>query len=238
MSGHSKWAKIKRDKASNDAKKGAVFTKFGNQIAVAARQGANPETNAALALAIETAKSFNMPQSTIQRAIQRAADKAAAQLEEILYEGYGPGGLAVLVQGATDNRKRTYPEIKSSFAKHGGSVAEEGAVIFNFKHCGEIVLSRCDDESIMQALEAGAEDALEIEGGHLSVITAPTGLHEVLRQVKAAGLPVVHAALVYQPKITVQLKEDVLARAEKLLAVLEDLDDVTEVYSNLADEPA
>ena len=238
MSGHSKWAKIKRDKASNDAKKGAVFTKLGNQIAVAARQGTNPEINASLALAIETAKSFNMPQSTIQRAIQRAADKAAAQMEEILYEGYGPGGLAVLVQCATDNRKRTYPEVKSSFGKHGGSVAEEGSVIFNFKHCGEIVLSRCDDETVMQVLEAGAEDAFEIEGGHLSIITTPTSLHEVLRQLKAASLPIVHAALVYQPKITVQLEQETLTKAEKLLAVLENLDDTTEVYSNLANEPA
>ena len=234
MSGHSKWAKIKRDKAANDAKRGAVFTKLGNQIAVAARRGANPETNAALALAVETAKSFNMPQSTIQRAIQRAADKAAAQVEEILYEGYGPGGLAVLVQCATDNRKRTYPEVKSAFAKHGGSIAEEGAVIFNFKHCGEIILSRSDDEAVMRALEAGAEDALEIEGGHLGVVTAPTGLHEVLRQLKSAGLPVVHAALVYQPKITVAPEGETRAKAEKLLGILENLDDTTEVYSNLA----
>ena len=115
MSGHSKWAKIKRDKASNDNKRGAIFTKLGNQIAVAARSGTNPDTNSALALAIETAKSFNMPQSTINRAVRRAEDKATANLEEIVYEGYGPGGLAILVECATDNRRRTYPEVKIGF---------------------------------------------------------------------------------------------------------------------------
>ncbi len=234
MSGHSKWSKIKRDKASNDAKKGAVFTKLGNQIAVAARQGADPTLNGALALAIETAKSFNMPQNTIQRAIQRAADKAAAQLEEVLYEGYGPGGLAILVQCATDNRKRTYPEVKSTFAKNGGNIAEEGAVNFNFKHCGEIILSRSDDDIVMQVLEAGAEDALETEDQHLSVMTAPSALHEVLRKLRAADLPIVHAALVYQPKVTLSLDAPALMKAEKLLLALESLDDTTEVYSNLA----
>ena len=234
MSGHSKWSKIKRDKAANDAKKGAIFTKLGNQIAVAARQGANPETNGALALAMETAKSFNMPQATIQRAIQRAADKAAAQPEEVLYEGYGPGGLAILVQCATDNRKRTYPEVKSVFAKHGGRIAEEGAVVFNFRHCGEIILSRNDDETIMRVLEAGAQDAQEADAGHLSVTTAPTDLHEVLRELKAASLPIAHAGLVYRPKISLSLEGDQLAKAEKILAVLEGLDDVTETFSNLA----
>ena len=234
MSGHSKWSKIKRDKAANDAKKGAIFTKLGNQIAVAARQGANPETNAALALAMETAKSFNMPQATIQRAVQRAADKAAAQPEEVLYEGYGPGGLAILVQCATDNRKRTYPEVKSVFAKHGGRIAEEGAVVFNFSHCGEIILSRNDDETIMRVLEAGARDAQEADAGHLSVTTAPTDLHEVLRRLKAASLPIAHASLVYRPKISLSLEGDQLAKAEKILAVLEGLDDVTETFSNLA----
>ena len=234
MSGHSKWSKIKRDKAVNDAKKGAAFTKLGNQIAVAARQGANPETNAALALAIETAKSFNMPLVTIHRAVRRAADKAVAQLEEVLYEGYGLGGLAVLVQCATDNRRRTYPEVKSVFAKHGGRVAEEGAVVFNFQYCGEIILSRNDDETIMRVLDAGAQDALEADEGHLSALTAPTDLHEILRKLKAASLPVVHASLVYRPKIGLDLEGERLAQAQKMLAALEKLDDVTETFSNLA----
>ena len=234
MSGHSKWAKIKRDKASNDAKKGAVFTKLGNQIAVAARAGTNPVTNSALALAIETAKSFNMPQSTINRAVQRAAEKAAADLEEVVYEGYGPGGLAVLVECATDNRRRTYPEVKSAFAKNGGSVAESGAVIFNFRRCGEILLSKGDDEAIMQALEAGAEDVAEAEQC-LSVITAPNDLHRVLQKLKDVSLPVEHASLIYKPKLVVSLDGQLLTRAEKLVNALEALGDVINVYSNLAD---
>ena len=234
MAGHSKWAKIKRDKASNDAKRGAVFTKLGNQIAVAARAGANPDTNNALALAIETAKSFNMPQSTISRAIQRAADKAAAGVEEVLYEGYGPGGLAILVECATDNRKRTYPEVKSAFAKNGGNIAEPGSVAFNFKHCGEILLSTAADEAVMQALDAGAEDVVE-EGQGLSVITAPADLHAVLEKLKAAGAPIEHAGLIYKPKVVVALDEKLTARAEKLTDVLESLNDTINVYSNSAD---
>ncbi|MYB40539.1 YebC/PmpR family DNA-binding transcriptional regulator [Candidatus Saccharibacteria bacterium] len=233
MAGHSKWAKIKRDKASNDAKRGAVFTKLGNQIAVAARAGTNPDTNNALALAIETAKSFNMPQSTISRAIQRAADKAAANVEEVLYEGYGPGGLAILVECATDNRKRTYPEVKSAFAKNGGNIAEPGSVAFNFKHCGEILLSGKDDDAMMQALEAGAEDVVEEEQG-LSVITAPADLHAVLEKLKTAGAPVEHAGLIYKPKVVIDLDDKLAARAEKLTDILESLNDTINVYSNLA----
>ena len=233
MSGHSKWAKIKRDKASNDAKKGALFTKLGNQIALAARTGANPDTNATLALAIETAKTFNMPQTTINRAVARAADKAAAQMEEIIYEGYGTNGLAVLVKCATDNRKRTYPEVKTTFAKNGGNIAETGAVIFNFKHCGEILLNCSSDEIIMKALEFGAEDVLEIADNCLNVITAPNNLHEVLRHLKAADLPVEHASLIYQPKLTISLEDKLLEKAEKLIDALESLNDTINVYSNL-----
>ena len=235
MAGHSKWAKIKRDKASNDAKRGAVFTKLGNQIAVAARNGTNPDTNSALALAIETAKSFNMPQSTISRAIQRAADKAAANVEEVLYEGYGPGGLAILVECATDNRKRTYPEVKSAFAKNGGNIAEPGSVAFNFKHCGEILLSSKDDETMMQALDAGAEDVVEEEQG-LSAVTAPADLHAVLEKLKASGVPVEHAGLIYKPKVVVSLDEKLVVKAEKLIDFLESLNDTINVYSNLANE--
>ncbi len=234
MSGHSKWAKIKRDKASNDNKRGAVFTKLGNQIAVAARGGTNPETNSALALAVEMAKSFNMPQSTINRAIQRVEDKAAANLEEVVYEGYGPGGLAILVECATDNRRRTYPEVKSAFAKNGGNIAEAGSVIFNFKRCGEILLLTKSDEIILQVLEAGAEDAVETDQ-YLSVITAPTSLHEVLQKLKDLSLPIEYASLIYKPKLIVSLDDKLLSRAEKLIDTLESLNDTINVYSNLAD---
>ena len=235
MSGHSKWAKIKRDKASNDNKRGAIFTKLGNQIAVAARSGTNPDTNSALALAIETAKSFNMPQSTINRAVRRAEDKATANLEEIVYEGYGPGGLAILVECATDNRRRTYPEVKSAFAKNGGNIAETGAVIFNFKRCGEIILPTKNDEIILQVLDAGAEDVTEAEQ-YLSVITAPTALHEVLQKIKNLSLPIEHAGLIYKPKLVVNLDDKLQTRVEKLLDALESLNDTINVYSNLADD--
>lgn len=236
MSGHSKWAKIKRDKASNDAKKGAVFTKLGNQIAIAARQGNDPATNAVLAAAIEAAKSFNMPQSTIDRALKRASEKAAANLEEVVYEGYGPGGLALLVECATDNRKRTYPEVKSAFTKNGGNVAEPGAVAFNFSRCGEILVKASGDTAMMQILDSGAEDVIEIKDQGFSVLTGPQDLHRVLTQLKALSLPIEHASLSYRPKIVVNLDEQQLAKANKLIEALESLDDTLNVYSNLGNE--
>ena len=132
MSGHSKWQTIKRAKGANDAKRGALFTKIGNQIAIAARNGADPAMNSVLAMAIEKAKAANMPLSNIDRAIQRVSDKSAAQLEEVMYEGYGPGGVAVLVECATDNKNRTYPEVRLAFNKSGGNIADAGSVAFQF----------------------------------------------------------------------------------------------------------
>lgn len=234
MSGHSKWAKIKRDKAANDAKRGQVFTKLGNQIAVAARKGVDPQTNSALAMVIETAKSFNMPQSTIERAIKRAADKAAADVEEVLYEGYGAGGVALLVECATDNRRRTYPEVKAAFNKHGGNIAEPGAVAFNFKRCGEVLVQGGGDALIMQILDAGAEDVSEVADQGLSVITKPEDLHVVLQKIKDLSLPYEHAGLIYKAKVTVSVDEKMALKIEKLIGVLESLDDTLNVYSNLA----
>ena len=132
MSGHSKWAKIKRDKGANDAKRGAVFTKLGNQIAIAARGGIDPTMNSALALAIERAKAANMPGTNIQRAIDRVADKNAAVMEEIAYEAYGPGGVGIIIETATDNRNRTYPEVRNALAKNGAQIADAGSVAFQF----------------------------------------------------------------------------------------------------------
>ena len=128
MSGHSKWSTIKRQKGANDAKRGAVFTKLGNMIAIAARGGTDPSTNSALAMAIDKAKAANMPMANIERSIARVSDKNAAQLEEVMYEGYGPGGVAVLVECATDNKNRTYPEVRLAFSKNGGNMAEAGSV--------------------------------------------------------------------------------------------------------------
>lgn len=233
MSGHSKWSKIKRDKASNDAKRGALFTKLGNQIAIAARGGVDPETNPSLAMAIETAKSFNMPASTIDRAIKRIADKSAAALEEVTYEGYGQAGVAILIECATDNRKRTYPEVKSALNKGGGQIADAGSVAYNFDRVGQIVVEASDDDSLLACLEAGAADA-EIVDDQIAVTTEPSDLHRVREQIKAAGLTIGQASLGYQPKTLVEVTDETtIAKIEKLLDQLDGLDDVVNVYSNL-----
>jgi YebC/PmpR family DNA-binding regulatory protein len=138
VSGHSKWSTIKRQKGAKDAARGAVFTKLGNAIAIAARGGTDPDMNFSLRLTIDRAKAANMPLANIQRSIDRAKDKASAQLQEVMYEGYGPGGTAILVECATDNINRTYPEVKLAFSKHGGNIAEKGAVAFQFDHKGMI----------------------------------------------------------------------------------------------------
>src|ERR1700682_2749837 len=161
MSGHSKWSTIKRQKGVKDAARGAVFTKLGNAIAIAARGGTDPELNFSLRLAIDRAKAANMPLSNIQRSIDRAKDKDASQLQEVMYEGYGPGGVAILVECATDNINRTYPDVKLAFSKHGGNVAEKGAVAFQFDHKGMIRVSAIGDDLLLQALDAGAEDVQE-----------------------------------------------------------------------------
>lgn len=161
MSGHSKWSTIKRQKEASDAKRGAIFTKIGNQIAIAARAGADPAINSALAMVIEKAKAANMPAANIQKAIQRVADKSAAQLEEITYEGYGPGGIAVMVECATDNKNRTYPEVRLAFTKAGGSMAEPGSVAFQFSHKGVITVKATGEDALLTLLDAGADDAVE-----------------------------------------------------------------------------
>ena len=157
MSGHSKWSTIKREKGAKDAARGAVFTKLGNAIAIAARSGFDPETNFALRLAIDKAKASNMPHANIQRAIDRIKDKGAAELQEVMYEGYGPGGVAILVEVATDNLNRTYPEVRLAFSKHGGNIAEKGAVAFQFTRKGYIRVKASGDDFMLEALDAGAE---------------------------------------------------------------------------------
>src|SRR3954470_24967500 len=170
MSGHSKWSTIKREKGAKDAARGAVFTKLGNAIAMAARSGADPDMNFTLRLAIDKAKAANMPSANIQRALDRIKDKNAAQLHENLYEGYGPGGTAILVEVATDNINRTYPEVKLAFSKHGGNIAEKGSVAFQFDHKGMIRVKGSGDDLMLQALDAGAEDMQE-EGDESVIYT-------------------------------------------------------------------
>src|SRR6201996_1089793 len=189
MSGHSKWSTIKREKGAKDAARGALFTKLGMAIAIAARSGTDPETNFTLRLAIDKAKKASMPMANIQRSIDRSKDKDAAQLQEILYEGYGPGGVAILVEVATDNINRTYPEVRLAFSKHGGNIAEKGAVAFQFDHKGMIRVKATGDDLLLTAIDAGAEDVQE-EGDESVVYTAATDLAKVRDGLRDAGIEI------------------------------------------------
>jgi YebC/PmpR family DNA-binding regulatory protein len=234
MSGHSKWATIKRQKGANDAKRGALFTKLGNQIAIAARGGTDPATNSALALAIEKAKAANMPGANIDRSIARAADKSAAQLEQALYEGYGPGGVAVLVEVATDNKNRTLPEVRSAFSKTGGNMAEPGSVAFQFGHKGVIRVKGQGDDLELAAIDAGAEDIFEEEEtGETVIHTGQKDLAKVRDALKAANYEIVDAELTYVPNTTVKISAPETARKIiRLMEALEDLDDVVATHTN------
>jgi YebC/PmpR family DNA-binding regulatory protein len=232
MSGHSKWSTIKRQKGVKDAARGAVFTRLGNAIAIAARSGVDPETNFTLRLAIDKAKAANMPGNNIQRALDRIKDKDAAQLHEVLYEGYGPGGTAILVECATDNLNRTYPEVKLAFSKHGGNIAEKGAVAFQFDHKGLIRVSNTGDEVMMQALEAGADDVQEEEGESL-IYTDLKDLNKVREALTAAGLKVTEAELTYVPNSTVEVTDAATAgKIMRLMDALDDIDDVVNTHVN------
>lgn len=234
MSGHSKWATIKRQKGVNDAKRGALFTKLGNQIAIAARSGPDPSLNSALAMVIDKAKKAGMPTANIDRSIQRVNDKSAAQVEEMMYEGYGPGGVAVLVEVATDNRNRTLPEVRVAFTKNGGNIAEQGSVAFNFSHKGVIRVKGLGDELQLQAIEAGAEDVFEESETNETVIyTAPGDLAKVRDQLKEQGLEIIDSELTYVPNNTIEITDPETARKViNLMDALEELDDVAATHTN------
>ncbi|HSW78485.1 MAG TPA: YebC/PmpR family DNA-binding transcriptional regulator [Candidatus Babeliales bacterium] len=234
MSGHSKWATIKRQKGANDAKRGALFTKLGNQIAIAARNGTDPTHNSALALAIEKAKSSNMPNANIERSIARAADKSAAQLEQAMYEGYGPGGIAVLVEVATDNKNRTLPEVRTAFSKTGGNMAEPGSVAFQFNRKGVLRVKGGGDELELSAIDAGAEDIFEEpETGETVIHTAQSDLAKVRDTLKAGGYKITDAELSFVPNTTIEISEPETARKViRLMDALDDLDDVTATHTN------
>lgn len=232
MSGHSKWSTIKREKGAKDAKRGAVFTKLGNQIAIAARGGVDPSMNSTLALAIEKAKAANMPLANIQRAIDRVADKNAVQLEESVYEGYGPGGVGVIIETATDNKNRTFPEVKNALNKNGGRIADAGSVLFQFDRRGVIVVTASGEDALLTVLDAGAEDAAE-EDGEIVVYTDQKDLAKVRSQIVAAGLTVSDAELQYVPKAATQVSdEETATKLMKLLDALDDLDDVVNVHTS------
>jgi len=232
MSGHSKWSTIKREKGAKDAARGAVFTKLGNAIAIAARSGTDPDTNFSLRLAIDRAKAANMPSANIQRSIDRVKDKDAAQLSEVLYEGYGPGGVAVLVECATDNINRTYPEVKLAFSKHGGNIAEKGAVAFQFDRKGVIRVKATGDDLLLMALDAGAEDVQE-EGDESLVYTDAKDLAKVRDNLNAVGVEITEAELTYSPNTTVEVSDAATAgKIMRMMDALEANDDVTNTHVN------
>jgi YebC/PmpR family DNA-binding regulatory protein len=232
MSGHSKWSTIKRQKGAKDAARGAVFTKLGNAIAMAARGGTDPDMNFSLRLAIDKAKAANMPAANIQRAIDRIKDKSAAQLQEVTYEGYGPGGTAIMVECATDNINRTYPEVRLAFSKHGGNIAEKGAVAFQFDRRGVIRVNGTGDELMLQALEAGATDVQDEEGESV-IYTVPTDLAKVRDQLKEGGLEITEAELTYVPNTTIKVTDEATAgKIMRLMDALDDIDDVSNTHVN------
>ncbi len=232
MSGHSKWETIKRQKGANDAKRGVLFTKLGNAIALAARGGTDPETNFSLRLAVDKAKASNMPMSNIERAIARVADKNATVMQEVLYEGYGPGGVAILVEAATDNINRTYPEVRLAFSKHGGNIAEKGAVAFQFERKGMIRVIGGGDDAMMTAIDAGAED-VEDQGTESLIYTDPKELAKVRDNLKSAGTEILAAELTYVPNSTVQVTDkDTAGKIMRLMDALDDCDDVTATHVN------
>lgn len=235
MSGHSKWSTIKRQKALTDAKKGAVFTKLANAITVAAKGGADPTMNFALRLVLDKARAANMPAANIQRSIDRGSGKlGGAAIEEVTYEGYGPGGIAIIVECATDNKNRTYPEVRTAFTKNGGNMAEPGAVAFQFSRKGVIraTFKGGSDEAMLAAIDAGAEDA-ELDGDEMLIYTDAKQLAAVRTTLQGSDFTISEAELAYVPGHTVELTDaETVRKVTNLMDALDSLDDVTNTYSN------
>lgn len=234
MSGHSKWSTIKRQKGVTDAKRSAMFTKVAREIAVAARiGGGDPDANYRLRLAIDKARALNMPADNIKRSIDKATGGGETeQYEEIVYEGYGPGGVAVLVEAATDNRNRTAAEVRSIFTKAGGQLAGSGAVAWQFEPRGLITVAVGDpDEVALAAIDAGAED-VDTTTEPLEIYTAPLDLEHVRKALEAAGVAVESAESAMIAKQTVELDSSRARQALRLVELLEDLDDVQRVTAN------
>ena len=241
MSGHSKWSTIKHQKGAADARRGQLFTRLSREISVAVRQGGGPDAdmNYRLRLAVEKAKGSNMPLDTIERAIVRASGgESGEQLEEIMYEGYGPGGTAILLQALTTNRNRSASDIRSTFAKGGGNLGEAGCVSWNFEQKGVITLDvdedRAEDIALL-AIDAAAED-VKIEGGYLEIYTQPEALEAVRKELEQQEIIPSSAEISMVPKSTVSLDVKEAEQTLRLLDNLEELDDAQKVYSN-ADFP-
>jgi YebC/PmpR family DNA-binding regulatory protein len=236
MSGHSKWSSIKHRKAAADAKRGQQFTKLARAITVAAREGgADPEANPALATAIQKARDLSMPKDNIQRAIDRGtgAGADAAAIERLVFEGYGPGGAAILVEALTDNRNRTSAEVRHAFSKHGGNLGEPGSVAWVFEKRGVIVVDgdRYGEDDLIPAIDAGAED-VEEDGDLLKVIADPADLAAVREALEEAGVEIQSSDLTMEPRNVVEVGEPDAPALLRLLDALEDQDDVNEVHAN------
>ncbi len=237
MSGHSKWSTIKRKKGAEDAKRGKLFTRLAREITVAARNGGgDPSANPALRMAIEKARNANMPKDNIERAIKRGTGELeGGELEEVIYEGYAPHGVALLVKCVTDNRNRTIAEVRRIFNRSGGSLAEAGAVTWMFDTKGYITIARDDidpDDIFMMAVDAGAED-VEISDDFVEVYTAPGDLHWVRESLAGRGLTIEDAELSQVPRTLMTLGEKETIQVMNMIEALEELDDVQRVYSNL-----
>ncbi|MES2532631.1 MAG: YebC/PmpR family DNA-binding transcriptional regulator [Pseudomonadota bacterium] len=238
MAGHSKWANIQHRKGRQDEKRGKLWTRAIREIMVAARAGGGDlGANPRLRLAVEKAKAVNLPIDTIKRNIDKATGNLeGVNYEEIRYEGYGIGGAAIIVDTMTDNRVRTVAEVRHAFSKHGGNMGTEGSVSFQFKHCGQLVFAPgTDEDKVMEvALEAGAEDVLTDDDGAIEVLTTPVDFEAVKNALEAAGLKPDAAEVTMRAENTIELSGEEGAKMQKLLDVLEDLDDVQDVFHNAA----
>lgn len=236
MAGHSKWAKIKRDKASNDSKRGKIFTQLGNAIAVAAKGGGDPDFNPSLAMAIEKAKAANMPNANIEKSVKRGTGELGGDtIEEYTFEGYGPNGIGIIIEAASDNRNRTTTFVKTAFSKNGGNIAEPGSVAFQFTRKGVIIAkpkSDDADEDLLEILDAGAADA-SFEDGEITIYTAMKELAKVRDAMKVADFEVIEADLQYVPNDLIEVDDrSTIDKMMKIMDAIEDLDDVVNTYTN------
>lgn len=235
MSGHSKWSSIKHQKATADAKRSGVFTKLANGITVAARGGADPTMNFQLRLAIDRARSANMPKANIDRAIARGSGAGAGEVSENVYEAYGPGGAAIIIEVATDNKNRAASDIKSTLNKHGGKLAGAGAVSYLFEKKGQVTLQpgeKSEDETEMDIIDSGADD-YDTSNSEYLITAASNNLETVKKSLEEKGYKITDAKLTWEPKQQLSLDDATAQKVIKLLSALDDLDDVTNVASNI-----
>ena len=237
MSGHSKWSQIKRQKGATDARRGQLFTKLGREVTVAAREGGpDPDANPRLRMAVQRAREANMPMETVDRAIKRGSGSGeGAALEEITYEGYGPGGAAILVEALTDNRNRTVAEVRNAFTRGGGSLGESGCVAWNFESRGIIAIEsngQDAEEVALQAIDAGADD-FSVDDRLIEVYTDPGEVERVRSALEQRSLMVASAEAAMVPKTTLEIDQKDAVSVAKLMERLEDLEDVQRVYTNL-----